>query len=48
MICMCLPACHHVDYTVEIVQKVLVSGDNMTLDFHFLSSTIVKYWTDVT
>ena len=48
MICMCLPACHHVDDAVEVVPKLLVSGDNMTLDFHFQSSKIVKYQTDVT
>lgn len=45
---MCLPACHQVDYVVEVVPKTLDSSDNMTLDFHFQTSTIVKYRTDVT
>ena len=48
MVCSCLPECHRVDYAIEVSPNALSIGDNMTLDFHFQSSTIVKYRTDVT
>lgn len=48
MVCSCLPECHRVDYAIEVSPNALSIGDNMTLDFHYQSSTIVKYRTDVT
>jgi len=48
MSCPCLPECNRVDYAIEVSTNIVSNDDNMTIDFHYQSSNIVKYRTDVT